>query len=90
MSNVVMKRLGTRVRSLRHERGFSQEELAEISGLHRTYIGAVERGERNISLVNLFLLAKAYEISLSTLFEGVDSPDKSTFAALRDSESHDA
>jgi len=59
------------VRALRTNSGFSQEELAERAGVHRTYIGSVERGERNVSLVNLANIAAALGITLSKLFEGV-------------------
>jgi transcriptional regulator with XRE-family HTH domain len=50
-------------------RGISQEELADLAGLHRTYVGSVERSERNISIDNLAKLASALEISLSALLE---------------------
>ena len=50
---------GKLLREKRHERGISQEELAFQSGLHRTYVGSVERGERNLSLENIFIFAKA-------------------------------
>ncbi len=52
---------GARMRSRRTALGISQEELAFRSGLHRTYVGSVERGERNISLENIYLLAHALE-----------------------------
>ncbi len=52
------------VRELRMERGFSQEELAYRAGLHRTYVGAVERGERNITLLNAQRIAEALGVSL--------------------------
>jgi transcriptional regulator with XRE-family HTH domain len=60
---------GQRVRELRRELGISQEELAERSGLHRTYVGGIERGERNVSLVNLVRLARGLGMSASTLLQ---------------------
>lgn len=57
------------IRSLRSPLNWSQERLAEVSGLHRTYIGAVERCERNISLDNLTKIAMALNVSLARLFE---------------------
>jgi transcriptional regulator with XRE-family HTH domain len=69
--NALLKRFGSRVRKVRQQKGFSQEELALESGLDRSYIGGVERGERNISLVNLFKLSKALSVSPSTLLEDV-------------------
>ena len=59
---------GNRLRKLRIERGFSQESLADAVGLHRTYIGAVERGEQNISVDNIAKLAKALKVRSSELF----------------------
>jgi transcriptional regulator with XRE-family HTH domain len=63
--------LGQRIREFRKRKGLSQEELAEATGLHRTYIGGIERGERNVSIINLSQIAKALDISLSVLFEEV-------------------
>lgn len=63
--------LGNNVRNLRQELGVSQEKLAEACGLHRTYIGAVERGERNISLLNIVILARALKVKPADLFEGL-------------------
>jgi len=65
----VQAALGARVRVLRKQLGLSQEELADRSGLHRTYVGSVERGERNIALLNIHLLAKALGVSASRLIE---------------------
>lgn len=58
---------GKKVRSIRKELQLSQDELADLCGLHRTYIGAVERGERNITLLNAKKIADALQVSLSTL-----------------------
>ena len=66
---VLLKRFGSRVRKVRLEKGFSQEQLALEANLDRSYIGGVERGERNISLVNLFKLSKALSVPPSTLLE---------------------
>jgi len=61
-------RFGRAVRKRRQELGLSQEELADRAGIHRTYVGDVERGERNIALQNIEKLAKALDVSISTLF----------------------
>ena len=58
---------GSRIRQLRTERNLSQEELSFQTSFHRTYIGMVERGERNISLSNIGVFAKAFEMSLAEL-----------------------
>lgn len=58
---------GQRVRHLRKLKSLSQDELAELCGLHRTYIGSVERGERNITLLNANKIANALSVSLAEL-----------------------
>jgi transcriptional regulator with XRE-family HTH domain len=67
---------GWNVRQLRKAQNLSQEELAEKAGLHRTYIGSVERGERNISLENILALARALNVSLVDLFRGIRTKDE--------------
>ena len=59
MSKEALRRFGVRVREARQSKGWSQERLAEICGLHRTYVGSIERGERNVSLANIVKIAKA-------------------------------
>jgi transcriptional regulator with XRE-family HTH domain len=63
---------GRRIKLLRTEKGLTQEALASLSGLDRSYIGGVERGDRNISLINISKIAHALNISLSSLFMDVD------------------
>jgi len=71
MNTDVKKLFGKRLRQLREETGLSQEALAAAAGLHRTYVGGVERGERNPSLESMFSLAKALNVTLSKFMEGV-------------------
>jgi len=65
----VMKDLGIRVRQLREKADLSQETLAELSKVHRTYISTIERGQQNISLTVLIRLADALDTSLEGLFD---------------------
>jgi transcriptional regulator with XRE-family HTH domain len=60
---------GMRVREMRMERGLSQERLAELAKLHRNYVGGVERGERNIALLNIVQLARALRVKPTQLME---------------------
>lgn len=73
VANTKLKQFGERVRKLRMAKGLSQERLAELSGLHRNYIGGVERGERNISILNILKLSKALEVSPSELLNEIES-----------------
>lgn len=64
-------KLGENIRLLREERGFSQEDLAFEAGLDRTYIGGVERGERNLTILSSLKIAKALKVDLSMLVKEV-------------------
>lgn len=67
----ILLEFGRRVRARRQRLGFSQEELADKARLHRTYIGSVERGERNIALLNLTRIALALRLDASELVAGL-------------------
>ena len=66
LSDVAM-RFGGRLREVRRERGISQEKLVELAGLHRTYVSSVERGGRNISLLNIESFAHALGVKMAEL-----------------------
>lgn len=63
-----LQHVGFRIRELRIARGLTQAQLAKSCGLHRTFIGSVERGERNVAILNLRLIAKSLRVSLTDLF----------------------
>ncbi len=63
------QRFGRRLRQLRETQGYTQETLAEVAGLHRNYVGGIERGERNVGLDNIYVLAKALKVSPGELFD---------------------
>lgn len=65
----IRQRFGDAVRTLREQRGLTQEALAGAAGIHRTYLSDIERGARNPSLVNIDRLASALETTLAGLFE---------------------
>jgi transcriptional regulator with XRE-family HTH domain len=69
-----LEHLGFRIRELRLARDLTQAQLAESCGLHRTFIGSVERGERNIAILNLRLIAKTLRVLLADLLD--DKPKK--------------
>ncbi len=69
----VLVKFGERVRKIRKEKDLSQEELAYKADLHRTYIGMIERAEKNITLVNIEKIANALEVSINDLFNETKS-----------------
>ena len=73
MSSNVLAIIGAAIRSAREAARLSQEELAHRAGLHRTYIGGVERGERNLGAKNLVEIARALEVPPHELLRGLDS-----------------
>ena len=72
MNDELQKALGQRVRQLRLRKGYSQEAFADHCGVHRTFMGTIERGETNLSLQNLARIAAGIEITLSKLFSGIE------------------
>ena len=67
----ILLKFGRRVKELRLERNLTQQQLADISGLHKNYIGMVERGERNPSLVNIDILARSLKVDITALFSWI-------------------
>ncbi len=68
MSKTTLQKFGDKVREERHKLGLSQEELASRAGVHRTYIGMIERAEKNITLENIEKIANALKISIADFF----------------------
>ena len=73
----IAKTVGQRIRNYRTRAGFSQEKLAELSGCHPTYIGQLERGEKNATIESIEKIAAALNISMSQLFEQLGGQDNS-------------
>lgn len=67
MKKEILIKFGNRIRELRIERQWSQEELADKTGFHRTYIGMIERAERNPSLINIEIFSNSFELTISQL-----------------------
>jgi transcriptional regulator with XRE-family HTH domain len=65
----IVKRIGLNITIIREQRGLTQEKLAELAGLHRAYIGQIERGEKNIGLRNLEKIAKALNVDIRVLVD---------------------
>ena len=76
-SEQILTELGRNIRQARLRQGYSQDDFAGRCGLHRTYIGSVERGERNVSVLNLWKIANALDVSIGELFGDKVHPTKS-------------
>lgn len=71
IKNIILQELGANIREIRESKDLSQENLAEISNLHRTYIGLIERGKKNPTAITLLRICSALEVPVSKLFEGI-------------------
>ena len=72
LPNQILKALGQRIRELRKDQGYSQEAFADKCGVHRTFMGTIERGESNLSFQNILKVAITLGISLSTLLQDLE------------------
>ena len=77
----IAKIIGQRIRNYRTQKGLSQEKLAELAGCHPTYIGQLERGEKNATLERVEKMASAMDISLSELFDKLGKSGSNNIAA---------
>ncbi len=69
INEFLLKEFGDRIKQLRLQKNISQEKLSFLTGFHRTYIGMIERGERNISISNVAVFAKVFELNISELLD---------------------
>lgn len=69
MEKRILGQFGNNVKKFRKAKGWSQEDLAKKAGLHRTYVGSIERSERNVSLINIDKLAKALGVKIENLMK---------------------
>ena len=69
-NSVILIKFGEKVREIRTQKGLSQEQLAHIANVHRTYIGMIERAEKNITLINIEKIANALQIDIKDLLNG--------------------
>lgn len=67
-----LKNLGQRIKKMRSTRSVSQEELADLAGVHRTYVGMIERGEKNVTVLSAAKISSALGITVSDLFKGYE------------------
>jgi len=75
--NTITKDIGKRIRTYRLQAGLSQEKLAERAGLHPTYIGQVERGEKNLTIESLEKITSALDVSMASVFEKIEERGES-------------
>jgi len=75
MKSDINEEVGFNIRRIREKRGLSQEKLGALAGLHRAYIGQIERGEKNIGLKNLEKIAKALEVPVRFLVDVYEFPN---------------
>lgn len=69
----LQKALGARIRELRRKKGFSQESFADHCGLHRTYMGSIERGEHNLTIQTVLTIARGLGMTVSKLLSGIEN-----------------
>lgn len=67
----ILTQFGLQIRQLRQDKSVSQEELADMAGVHRTYIGMIERGEKNVTMVTLLRLSEALNVPIDQLTKGL-------------------
>lgn len=84
-NNYLLINLGNRIRQLRKSKNLSQEDFADLVGLDRTYIGGIERGERNVALINLVKIATSLNMTVSELLRNIDMPKNSFISKIVES-----
>lgn len=73
MKKNILLKFGNKVRTERQKQNMSQEKFSDLVGVHRTYIGMIERGEKNITLENIQKISKALNLKIENLFKGVEN-----------------
>ena len=86
---LVLKAFGQRIRELRTEHGYSQEAFADKCGVHRSFMGTIERGESNLSFQNIFKVATTLGVSLSSLFSQIEERAGALTASTRTPKARD-
>lgn len=71
VKKLILKQFGFNVRNIREEKNLSQEKLAEKCNLHRTYVSDIERGERNVSIINIYKIATALNVKADRIFKNI-------------------